>query len=166
MIASPSRFAHALAFALIVACTGPAGAQDADVYTRTLRSTALIMTPTGGGTGWVVDLDRGLLVTNEHVVTRHGEVELVFPEYGRDGRPLAEPADYKRAVRPRAVVIDADGPRDLARIRLRDKPPAGGWSPKIADRGAAGRRVTRWQPDASGTLWILHRHRPAGLPKG
>ncbi|HVK14331.1 MAG TPA: tetratricopeptide repeat-containing serine protease family protein [Gemmataceae bacterium] len=151
MIASPSRIA--LAVPLLVACA--AAAQDADVYTRTLRSTALIMTPTGGGTGWVVDLDRGLLVTNEHVVRQHAEVELVFPEY-RDGRPLAEPGDYQRVRRLRAEVIDADGPRDLALVRLRARPPAGVVALKVAplEPRPADRVHSIGNPDASGALWV------------
>src|SRR6185436_17035002 len=72
VIATAPRTPVALVVALLAACVAPA--QDADVYTRTLKATALIVPPTGGGTGWVVDLDRGLLLTNEHVVQRHGEV--------------------------------------------------------------------------------------------
>jgi Tfp pilus assembly protein PilF len=145
----------AFVVALLAACGRPAGAQDTDVYARTLRSTALILTPTGGGTGWVVDADRGLLVTNEHVVSRHGEVEVIFPEYGTDGRPIAEPAKYG-ARRLKAEVIDADGPRDLALIRLRDRPPAGVAALKFADREPrpSERVHSIGNPDASGALWV------------
>ena len=45
---------------------GPAS----DVYGHTLKGTALIVTPTCTGTGWVIDADRGLMITNEHVVGR------------------------------------------------------------------------------------------------
>ena len=146
----------ALAVALLAACAGPAAADEPDVYTRTLRSTALILTPTGGGTGWVVELNRGLLVTNQHVVTRHGEVDVIFPEYGPDGRPVAEPAGYRHVRRLRAEVIDADGPRDLALIRLRERPPAGVTAVKLADREPrpADRVHSIGNPDASGALWV------------
>ena len=152
MIATPAR--TLVAVALLAA--GPAAAQDADVYTRTLKATALVITPTGGGTAWVVDRDLGLLVTNEHVVTRHGEVELVFPEYGKDGRPLAEPGDYRHVRRLRAEVVDADGPRDLALVRLRDRPPAGLTALTIAGREPrpADRVHSIGNPDASGALWV------------
>ena len=63
------------AFALMVLAAGIAQAradEAEDVYSRTLRGTGLILTPTGSGTGWVVDLERGLLVTNHHVVTSQG----------------------------------------------------------------------------------------------
>ena len=103
-----------------------------------------------------MDLEQGLIVTNEHVVTRNGEVEVVFPEYGKDGRPLAEPADYRHVRRLRADVIDADGPRDLALVRLRDRPPAGVTALKVADREPrpADRVHSIGNPDASGALWV------------
>jgi tetratricopeptide (TPR) repeat protein len=156
VIALSTRTRVALAAVLLAAWAGPVAAQDADVYARTLRATALIVSPTGGGTGWVVDVDRGLLLTNEHVVARHGEVEVLFPEYGADGRPVAEPIHYARARRVRAEVIDADGPRDLALIRLAEKPPAGVTALKLAEREPrpAERVHSIGNPDASGALWV------------
>ena len=146
----------ALAVALVIAWAGPAAAQDPDVYTRTAKGTALIVAPPGGGAGWVVDRDRGLLLTNDHVVARHGEVEVIFPEYDADGRPLAEPAHYGKARRFRAEVIDADGPRDLALIRLRERPPSGVTALKVADRDPrpAERVHSIGNPDASGAMWV------------
>jgi tetratricopeptide (TPR) repeat protein len=128
-----------------------------DVYTRTLRGTGLILTPDGSGTAWVVDLARGLLVTNHHVVTSHNQVEVVFPEYGKSGRPVAEMAHYVRhAPRLRAEVIDADGPRDLALIRLRERLPESVVALKLADREPRpGERMhSVGNPGASGALWI------------
>ena len=141
---------------IVAALAAPALAEEPDVYTRTVHATALIIPPTGGGTGWVVDLEQGLIVTNEHVVTRNGEVEVIFPEYGKDGRPLAEPADYRHVRRLRADVIDADGPRDLALLRLRDRPPAGVTALQVADREPrpADRVHSIGNPDASGALWV------------
>jgi tetratricopeptide (TPR) repeat protein len=152
VIATPPRVA--LALSLLAVCATPA--QDPDVYTRTLKATALIAPPTGGGTGWVVDVDRRLLVTNEHVVAGHGEVAVIFPEYDPDGRPLAEPVQYGKARRIRAEVIDADGPRDLALLRLGERSPAGVTALKLADRDPrpAERVHSIGNPDASGALWV------------
>src|SRR5579884_2580677 len=128
MIATLHRTRVALAVTLLVVCLGPARAEGTaeEVYARTLRGTALILTPTGGGTGWVIDVEQGLLLTNEHVVTTHETVAVIFPTYDKDGRPVAERSHYRRnARRYAAEVIDADGRRDLAVIRLKERPPEG-----------------------------------------
>lgn len=156
MNAFQSRTRIAVVAALLSVYAGAARAEDSDVYSRTVRATALIITPTGGGTGWVVDLEQGLLVTNEHVAMQNGEVEVVFPEYGKDGRPLAEPSDYQRVRRLRAEVIDTDGPRDLALIRLVDRLPAGVVALKLADKEPrpSERVHSIGNPQASGALWV------------
>src|SRR5262245_49166062 len=86
----------ALTGALLLACVGPSRADKPanDVYARTLRGTALILTPNGSGSAWVVDLEQGLLVTNEHVAAQHDHVFAVFPVNGPDGRPITELAHY------------------------------------------------------------------------
>jgi tetratricopeptide (TPR) repeat protein len=148
----------ALALMVLAAGITHARADEAeDVYTRTLHGAGLILTPTGSGTGWVVDLERGLMVTNHHVVTSHDQVTVVFPEYGKTGRPVAERAFYVRnAPRWEAEVIDADGPRDLALIRLRQRPPKGVTALKLAEQEPtpAQRVHSVGNPGASGALWI------------
>lgn len=149
-----------IALALIVLAAGVSRtrADDAEnVYAHTLRGAGLILTANCSGTGWVVDLDKGLLVTNHHVVTSHAEVEVVFPEYDKSGEPVAELSHYvKSAKRYRADVIDADGPRDLALIRLRERPPESVAALKFAAREPRpGDRVhSVGNPSASGALWI------------
>src|SRR5262245_33769384 len=143
-----------VALALAVACASPAAAQERaeSVYANTLRGTALILTPTGSGTGWVVDLDQKLLITNEHVVTSHAQVEVVFPMTGKDGKPVAEPARYRKdAQRFVADVIDADATQDLSILRLREKPPAGTVALKMAaeEPGPAEKLHSIGNPDAS-----------------
>src|SRR5262245_42372522 len=111
-----TRIRTALSLALLAVCTSPIRADEAaDLYARTLRGTALILTPNGSGTGWVIDLEQGLLVTNEHVVGKHEQVLVVFPVNGKDGKPVAEFAHYARG-KPGvgADVVDVDTRRDLA----------------------------------------------------
>jgi tetratricopeptide (TPR) repeat protein len=159
MISTLHRTRVALAVTLLTVCLGQARAEGTaeDVYARTLRGTALILTPTGSGTGWVIDLEQGILVTNEHVVTTHEKVEVIFPIYGKDGRPAAERSYYRRnARRFAAEVIDADGQRDLAVIRLKERPPEGVTVVKMAEREPRpGDRVhSIGNPDASDALWV------------
>jgi tetratricopeptide (TPR) repeat protein len=159
MIPSLHRTRVALAVALLAVCVGQSRAEGTagELYARTLRGAALILTSKGSGTGWVIDLEQGVLVTNEHVVTTHEQVEVVFPAYGKDGRPVAEWDHYRRhAQRFAAEVIDADGQRDLAVIRLRERPPGGVAVVKLAEREPQpGDRVhSIGNPDASGALWV------------
>ena len=149
----------ALAVTLLAVCIGPARAEGTaeDVYARTLRGTALVITPTGSGTGWVIDLEQRLLVTNDHVAGAHEKVEVIFPAYDKDGRPVAEKDLYrKHARRYVADVIDSDGPRDLAVIRLRERSPEGVTAVKVAEREPRpGDRVhSIGNPGASDALWL------------
>jgi tetratricopeptide (TPR) repeat protein len=159
MFANPYRTRVALTVALLAVCIGRLRADGTaeDVYTRTLRGTALILTTKGSGTGWVIDRDQGLLVTNQHVVTTHEQVEVVFPTYGKDGRPVAEWALYQRhAPRHVADVIDADIRRDLSVIRLRERLPDGVAVVPLADHEPRpGERVhSIGNPSASDALWV------------
>ena len=156
---NPHRTRVALAVALLTVCIAQSRAEEPaeDLYARTLRGTALVLTPKGTGTGWVIDLDQGVLVTNEHVVTTHEQVEVIFPAYGKDGRPVAERSHYRQhAERFPAEVIDADGRRDLAVIRLRERLPDGVAVVKLAEREPRpGDRVhSIGNPDASDALWV------------
>ncbi len=146
-----------IALALFACSTAARAAESEDVYSRTLRGTGLILAPNCSGTGWVVDRENGLMVTNHHVVTSHAEVDVVFPEYDNSGQPVPELSYYIRhGKRLRADVIDADGPRDLALIRLREKLPPGVAELKLASREPRpGDRVhSVGNPSASGALWI------------
>jgi tetratricopeptide (TPR) repeat protein/S1-C subfamily serine protease len=97
-----------------------------DIYRQTLRGTAWVITPTKGkGTGWVVDRNRKLLITNFHVVADHESVDVVFPVH-RDGQLVTERSYYTGNLRElqrtgRAVsgkVRRTDAARDLALIEL------------------------------------------------
>src|SRR6516162_1623977 len=79
--------------------SGPALAGELssdELYKQTTRSTAMIVVPQAGdkasqGSGWLVDRDRKLLVTNRHVVGSQKQVQVVFPIY-RNGELIAERA--------------------------------------------------------------------------
>jgi tetratricopeptide (TPR) repeat protein len=101
-----------------------------DVYRNALRSVAWVITSAGDkGTGWLLDRERQLLVTNYHVVGEANLVDAIFPAT-RDGRIVAERAYYTdnlhllkesgRAVAGR--VVGRDPERDLALVRLEELP--------------------------------------------
>jgi tetratricopeptide (TPR) repeat protein len=154
-----SRIRIALSLALVAACTASlrADGPGSDLYARTLHGTALILTPSGSGTGWVIDLEQGLMVTNEHVVGKHEQVEVVFPLYGKNGRPIAEFDYYRRQARGiTAEVVDVDLRHDLALLRLRDRPPDGVTPLKLAEEepGPSEHLHSIGNPSASGALWV------------
>jgi Tfp pilus assembly protein PilF len=139
------------------AATIRADGRAADLYARTLRGTALILTPTGSGTGWVIDLDQRLMVTNEHVVGKHEQVEVIFPTHGANGGLIAEIDHYRRhAHRVVADVLDVDLRHDLALLRLREHPPDGVTSLKLADQEPLPSQHLHsiGNPSASGALWV------------
>jgi tetratricopeptide (TPR) repeat protein len=159
MYPSLHRARVALAVTLLAVCVGqsPAEGTAEGVYARTLRGTTLVITPTGSGSGWVIDLEQRLLITNDHVAGAHEKVEVIFPAYDKGGRPVAEKDLYrKHARRYVADVIDSDGPRDLAVIRLRERPPEGVTAVKVAEREPRpGDRVhSIGNPGASDALWV------------
>jgi S1-C subfamily serine protease len=91
------------------------------VYRILVRSSVLVASPTGMGTGFLVDARRGYIVTNCHVVGRESKVAVVFPMYDRAGELITDFRPYERATQDVAAqgdVIDRDQARDLALIRV------------------------------------------------
>jgi tetratricopeptide (TPR) repeat protein len=150
---------------LLVAAEGTA--PMASPYARLLHGTAWVIAPDGSGSAWVADRERGLLVTNYHVVAKesadelHDTVTLIFPEY-QDGRAIAEKSYYAdhldqlkakgRVLQGR--VIDASEGVDLAIIQVDHLPsdvtavPLASQSPMPSDRlhsiGNPGRSQALW----------------------
>lgn len=146
---------YRLAFALFVAAvatatTATAQEKKESVVMRSIRNCAYIETPTGAsGTGWVLDAERRILVTNQHVVASdlvdharpgfrrervaqvHDTVTVIFPAFRDDGSLITEKSHYKKnadklaaaGLVVRGVVIDADEARDLAVIVVDKLPP-------------------------------------------
>jgi S1-C subfamily serine protease len=59
------------------------------------------------GTGWVLDAERRLMVTNDHVVAGQDTVWVVFPKY-KDGKLVRQETDYAGEKGVKATVIDRD----------------------------------------------------------
>src|SRR6266545_3083417 len=73
------------------------------------------------GTGWILDLDKKLMVTNNHVVEGRDEVWVTFPMW-KDGKLVTAESAYDDAPKLKAVVIDRDSNRDLALLRVESIP--------------------------------------------
>jgi S1-C subfamily serine protease len=137
----------------------------ADLYSRTLHGVALVVTPKGEGTAWIVDRERRLLMTNFHVIASDrdeaaDDVLLVFPEY-KDGEAIAERDYYMDDLLGRAIsakVVQADKDRDLAIIEADTLPDTAKALP-LARKGARpGDEVASiGNPGASQALWVYNK---------
>jgi tetratricopeptide (TPR) repeat protein len=110
---------------------------------------------TSNGTAWVIDADRRLMVTNDHVVNGADEVRVLFPKH-KDGKLVREEVAYQTEHGVRAVVIDRDRTRDLAMIQL-DSLPAGAVALKLADdepeEGDVVRTIGGFTNGGDGLVW-------------
>jgi len=91
------------------------------VFRLLVRSSVLVASPHGAGTGFVADEANRLVVTNSHVVEREPQVAVVFPICDRAGELVTDSRTYERAIREvavRGVVLARKPVRDLALIRV------------------------------------------------
>ena len=113
------RAAVAAAFALLAQ---QAARADPEIYQRAIRSTGWVIVPSddamASGTCWLVDSEKKLLVTCEHVVGKSKDVLVYFPRFERD-ELLVESGDYLRKLTPiDGRVLATDAERDLALVQL------------------------------------------------
>jgi len=122
----------------------PASAQDLsapEIYQQTLRSTGWVYGPRLNGTGWIVDRERKLIVTNRHIAENAATAFVIFPMY-KDGRVLAESGHYRnKECRIAGAVIHREANRDLALIELESLPDGVDEVKLAAASPAVGSRV-------------------------
>jgi hypothetical protein len=119
------------AAAMPLTAAGPKGPANA-IYRKALQSTALVLSPSGQGTGWVVNRKEKKLLTCRHVVGDADKVVVLFPQY-RDGRAIVQRDWYSRAGDPIAGrVVRTDPKKDLALIQL-ERLPADATELKLAE---------------------------------
>lgn len=97
---------------------------EATVARLTFATVAVFAGREGRGTGWIVDRDRGRIVTSYHVVGDAKGVDLLFPIW-EDGKLVADRGRYERdfnALRQRGRVVRRDSKRDLALIECEHLP--------------------------------------------
>jgi|GEM_PF-3756107 len=107
------------------------------------------------GTGWILDLDKKLMITNNHVVAGYDEVWVTFPMW-KDGKLVTAESAYADAPRLKATVIDRDANRDLALIRV-ESIPEGMHAFKLAasepDEGDEIRLIGGFTNGGDGLVW-------------
>ena len=109
------------------------------------------------GTGWVYNVEKRLVVTNEHVVHDFDDFTIYFPQTV-DGELVHDPNWYVESGQAfSATVIDRDTERDLAILQL-NALPEGARALELADKSPVpGERVFALAglPEGSEGLWIM-----------
>ena len=130
------------------------------VYESALRSTALLISANGLGSGFLLDRENKLLATAYHVVDEAEDLLVVFPEFKVDDTVIANPNYYVGGItRTNTVlgkVVLGIEEKDLALIQL-DRIPAG-FSPATlsSKRARPGEDVHAiGNPGASNGFWIF-----------
>jgi S1-C subfamily serine protease len=139
LFTSKARLAATVAVLLVcLSAAQPVQAQDQALYQKTLQATAFIDVPNlGRGTGWVVDREQKLLITNKHVVGTKTEVTVYFPlfENGEVVTRLSAYLEQSQTLAIKGKVLYRDEKRDLALIRL-DRLPQDVQALRLAKTGA------------------------------
>jgi tetratricopeptide (TPR) repeat protein len=143
----------------------PRGLSATEVFNRMLPSTCWIrlewmegdVPHTSWGTGWVYDIGRRLVVTNEHVIDGRDTATIYFPQEV-DGELQHNPQWYvSSGERFHGEVIDRSTARDLALIQL-DGLPENAVALALADKSpSSGERIFALGglPEGSEGLWIM-----------
>lgn len=111
-----------------------------EIYQRMLKSVVFLVQGDSHGTGWVLDAERGLIVTNDHVVRGGEQVEVRFPLWtnGELDTDLGRCLDQTPQV---GEVVDSHYGSDLAIVRIATL-PAGTMALPLASASASpGERV-------------------------
>jgi tetratricopeptide (TPR) repeat protein len=134
-----------------------ANAEDADrrqLFAKTIKGCAGVMTAGGPASGWVVDAHKRWIVTCQHVVGVRDEVEIVFPT--QKGSKLIQERNYylSTAKRYKGRVLANDLKRDLCLILAEDLPPGTEALSLATDSAQPGDNLNLiGNPAASGAMW-------------
>ena len=157
-----SRATYGLCAFLCLVATGSQARADAENYSKTLASTAWIITSnadneTSTGTGVLVDGEKRLVLTNAHVVGDSRSAVVFFPDV-KDGRPEVKRKHYLDRVVKLAQpgkVVAIDRKRDLALIQLPKVPEQASAIELAEDSILPGSSVDMiGNPGGSDVLWV------------
>ena len=147
-------------FLLIALCINSLSEASQNVYDAAICSTTFICAPQGDvvsmGSGVLIDAQRRLVVTNEHVIAGGERVIVFFPEI-QQGQINCDQAYYLRHVQKigiEAKVLMLDKQRDIAVLQL-SRLPAHARAITIGASARPGQMVhSIGNPDASDAMWI------------
>lgn len=127
-----------------------------EVYKRVAPSTLLVRVGDSFGSAFIIDRDRRLAITNQHVTDFQGTVEVVFPEI-RAGKVVTEADHYRTVKTHRAEVVDVDVGRDLALLKILDPLPETATGIKFATElpDPGEKVISVGNPGASDGFWVL-----------
>lgn len=138
---------------VLLALEAPSPPTDAlcgpELYCRTLPATVLVVTPTRGkGTGWLLDREKRLVITNFHVVGDNDTVDVIFPAFDGD-RPITARGYYVENRRTledagqlvKGRVLHKEATCDLALVELASLPADVRALPLAAESPSPGDRV-------------------------
>lgn len=117
------------------------------IFQHALTGTALVVRTSaegqveGNGTGWMLDKERKLLITNHHVVVGKDTVMVYFPEY-KDGKLISDMSYYfKEGKGIKGTVFLSEPERDLGVVQLESLPDGIQAFPLAADSASPGDAV-------------------------
>ncbi len=94
-----------------------------EIYNELLASTVWIRTPKGAGTGLVYDKNKGLILTNHHVVEGFEYVQVLPPKF-QSGQLITDETEYTQYTRPlTGFVLDSETSKDLALLQVQTPLP-------------------------------------------
>lgn len=145
-----------LSAAMLLILAAPAAA-DVQIFRKLIRSSAMILTEGGLGSGVIVDRERRLILTNEHVVGSATTVQVVLPEF-RDGRQISDREHYQQNLGRLAIrgrVLARDRKRDVALVQA-ERLPAEATAVTLANMSAANGESVHsiGNPGDSGACWV------------
>ena len=112
------------------------------------------------GTGWVIDAEQGLVVTNHHVVGTSVDVVVCLPAKDETGRFINSRDFYRNnQVHQRtATVVASDPVRDLAVLHVQDFPESRVSLPLATNSASPGESIVSvGNPGVSEGLWVFTR---------
>ena len=133
----------------------PASSLHNNLYRKTLAGTCLVRTADGRGSGWLLDAERRLVITNHHVTAGALQAYVHFPQF-KDGAAVASIDEYRDDDAHRGEVLLSDPTRDLAVIKL-SAVPAEARGLALAPRSTQPGETTLsiGNPAFSQALWVL-----------
>lgn len=109
----------------LLLCVCAAASANEKVYQRAVRGTVMISNGGGRGSGALIDKEKRLVLTAQHVAGGQSTVEVLFPAFTPTGQVITDARQYgSLRTQVRGRVVHTDSGRDIALIQV-DSIPEG-----------------------------------------